>query len=251
MFVPLWVACRTWRLPAAKVFLGCALVITGVALLAGLDWHDFRLGRGEWETLAAAVLFAGQILWLERPKYAPNNVDHFTFWMFAVMSLVALPVALGTTKQPAHWLQMYGSAPAFGFLAVLVVVCTLGAYRLMNRWQRQVTATQAGFIYCAEPLFASAFALFLPAWFSNWAAIPYPNETLTLSLLFGGAFITAANVIVHLPTHRELPEAHRPRREVPALGPKLACETSGSARGLAACDSPRVAGRNAARSPSA
>src|SRR5439155_26219032 len=78
LFIPVWVAARDRSWPAAKVFFSCALVIAGVAVLAGVDWSHFRLGRGELETLAASVLFTGQILWLERPKFAANNANHFS-----------------------------------------------------------------------------------------------------------------------------------------------------------------------------
>ena len=47
----------------------------------------------------------------------------------------------------------------------------------MNTWQPKITATEAGLIYCVEPIFGSGMALFLPALFSAWAAIDYPNET--------------------------------------------------------------------------
>jgi len=199
LFIPLWVAWRKRRRPSAKVFASCAMVIGGAAVLAKVDWRILRIGRGEWETIAASVIFTGQILWLERPKYAANQVKHFSFVMFGVMALVCLPVALLTTQRPADWLRAYGSVPTLGFLVVLVVFCTFGGYLLMNRWQRYVNATRAGLIYCIEPVFASLFALFLPAWFSSWALLDYANETLTGQLLLGGGLITAANLLIHSP----------------------------------------------------
>jgi drug/metabolite transporter (DMT)-like permease len=74
--------------------------------------------------------------------------------------------------------------------------CTLIAFVLMNRWQPQLSATTAGLIYAAEPVFASLFALFLPAWFGKLGGFDYPNETATVHLLVGGSLITAANVLV-------------------------------------------------------
>jgi drug/metabolite transporter (DMT)-like permease len=171
----------------------------GVAVLAEVDWRDFHIGRGELETILASVLFAGQILWLERPQYARNNVNHFSAIMFAVMAVLCLPVALLTTPQAADWLRAYSTSPTWLFLGVLVVFCTFGGYLLMNHWQRHVTATEAGLIYCLEPVFASASALVLPGWFSDLAGISYPNERLTFSLLVGGGLITAANVLVQMP----------------------------------------------------
>jgi hypothetical protein len=68
----------------------------------------------------------------------------------------------------------------------------------MNSWQPKITATEAGLIYCIEPVFGSIMALFLPAWFSLWAGIGYPNETATVSLLIGGGLITGANLLIQL-----------------------------------------------------
>jgi hypothetical protein len=42
----------------------------------------------------------------------------------------------------------------------------------------------------------------LPAWFSRWAGIDYPNEILTPHLLLGGGLITAANVLVQWPLRK-------------------------------------------------
>jgi drug/metabolite transporter (DMT)-like permease len=86
--------------------------------------------------------------------------------------------------------------PACGLLAVLVLACTVVAFLLMNRWQREVSATEAGLIYCIEPVFVSVLALFLPVWLSRWAGVDYANEPVTLHLLLGGGLITAANVLL-------------------------------------------------------
>jgi len=59
-------------------------------------------------------------------------------------------------------------------------------------------ATEAGLIYCAEPVFASVFALFLPAWLAALSGGFYPNETATARLLIGGGLITAANICLQL-----------------------------------------------------
>jgi drug/metabolite transporter (DMT)-like permease len=199
LLIPIWVAWRRRRWPGARIALSCLMVIAGVAILARIDWQHLHLGRGELETLAASVVFTGQILWLERPEYARNNVNRFSLVMFVVMALTALPVAMLAAPRPGDWLRAYGSAPALGLMLILVIVCTCGGYLVMNYWQRHVSATEAGLIYCIEPVFASAFALFLPRWFSRLAGIEYDNETLTRNLLIGGGLITAANVLIQWP----------------------------------------------------
>ena len=199
LLIPIWVALRERRWPTAKLFVSCALVVAGVTVLARVDWRNFHLGRGELETIASSVLFTGQILWLERPKFAGNNVNHFSIVFFATIALVCLPVALVHSPSAGAWVRAFSTAPTLGCLSILIFPCTFGAYMLMNHWQRHVSATHAGLIYCLEPVFASFYALFMPGWFSAWAAIGYPNETLTRTLLIGGALITAANVLLYLP----------------------------------------------------
>ena len=216
IFIPLWVAWRERRWPALKTVICCLMVITGVGVLAGVNWQTFQLGRGELETIAASILFTGQILWLERPHYAGNNVKHFSFVMFALMAVLAAPLAWVTAPQPSDWLRAYQSPAALGFLAILVFLSTLGGYLIMNYWQRHVTATEAGLIYCAEPVFASLSALILPAFFSRWAGIHYPDETVTITLLVGGGLITAANILVQMPS--SFPFASLRKKPGPAAG---------------------------------
>ncbi len=196
LFIPLWVALTHRRLPGKSVLFSVALVVTGLAILAGLDFRDLKLGRGEAETIIASLLFAGQILWLERPRYAGSNPLRFSVVMFAVMALLCVPGVWLTAPSAVACLRAFASPAALGFLAVLVVVCTLGGYLVMNRWQRDVTATEAGLIYSVEPVLTSVLALFLPAWISVWANVNYPNESFTLRLLIGGGLITVATMLL-------------------------------------------------------
>jgi drug/metabolite transporter (DMT)-like permease len=83
-----------------------------------------------------------------------------------------------------------------GLTLALTVVCTIGAFWIMNTWQPRIPATQAGLIYSIEPVLASVFALFLPALFSAWGSINYPNESPTSSILIGGGLIVFANIMV-------------------------------------------------------
>jgi drug/metabolite transporter (DMT)-like permease len=196
LIIPLWVALMNRCWPSLKTFLSTALVLAGVGVLAGVNAHSFNLGRGELETLLASFLFTGQILSLEHPRYAVNRPMVLTVVMLLGTALFAAPLAWFTMPSGAAWWQSYASPAACGFLAIIVGFCTLTAFILMNTWQRGVTATEAGLIYCAEPVFASVLALFLPEIFSRWAGISYANEHLTARLLLGGGLITAANVLL-------------------------------------------------------
>ena len=199
IFIPLWLSLVSRRFPPVKQGACILLVVGGVWVLAGLNLHSLKLGRGELETLIASLLFSGQIMTLERPRYAGNRPLLFSTIMFLAMAGLCLPLVWATVPAPADCLRAYASPAAAICLAVLVVFCTLGAYIFMNRWQPFVTSTEAGLIYCLEPVLASLLALFLPAWISGWAGLNYPNETLTQRLLIGGGLITTANVLLQSP----------------------------------------------------
>jgi drug/metabolite transporter (DMT)-like permease len=196
VFIPLWIVLTTRRRPSLKIILSVVLVLAGVAVLASLDPHKLKLGRGELETITASLLFTGQILCLEHPRYAVNRPMYFSIVMFFMMALFSVPLVCVTAPDAAACMRAYASPAACGFMGVLVLVCTLAGYLIMNGWQRRVSATEAGLIYCIEPVCASVLALFLPAWFSVWAGINYSDEVLAGRLIIGGALVTAANLLL-------------------------------------------------------
>lgn len=198
VFLPLFFALRDRRLPSWPVALGCTLVLIGVGVLAGVDLRAFSLGRGELETLAAALCFTAQILWVERPAFAGNHMGRVSMLAFLITGLLYLPIVAATMPSAHALIDAYASWPAFAILAVLTVVCTLGGMVLMFTYQRGIDAVAAAVIYCTEPLFASAFAFVLPGVLAAGLGIAYANEHLTVNLLIGGALVIAANLIVQL-----------------------------------------------------
>ncbi len=198
IILPLW-HCYSRRIaPGWKLVICTGLVLWGISLLAGFNWTTLRMGRGELETLCSAVAFTVQIILLERPRYQHNRPMPVTVLMFLGFGLWAAPVALWQAPQAAHLWQVVASPAALGHLAVLAVVCTVFAYGIMNVWQPKVSATEAGLIYCIEPVCTAVYALFLPGILSAWTAVSYPNETLTSTLITGGLLITAANILLQV-----------------------------------------------------
>ena len=198
IMIPVYLALRARRAPPWTVWVSCALVLAGVASLAHLDWRDLKLGRGECETLVGSVFFMGQILWLERREFVGNRAMAATFIMFSVEATVAAAVMLVLAPHGTNLLPLLTNTPWLGCTAVLTLFCTLGSFSLMNMFQPRITATEAGLLYCLEPVFTSMMALFLPAWLSRWGSLDYPNETLSAYLLVGGGLITLANILVQL-----------------------------------------------------
>jgi drug/metabolite transporter (DMT)-like permease len=126
--------------------------------------------------------------------------------MFLTMSLISLPLAMATWKSPRDILTCYSEPSVWIITLALVFFCTIIAFVEMNKWQPFVPSTEAAIIYGAEPVFASLFALFLPAIISRYSGIAYPNETITSTLLLGGVLIISANLLLQWRWKRSLPE---------------------------------------------
>lgn len=196
ILIPLWLAVRWRKNPGTRVWVCVLLVIVGGGVLGRFDWHALRLGRGETETLIASLFFMGQILTLARKDFSGNRVLPITFVMFAVEGVAFGGMAMVTTPSSAAIVGAMSLPAWWGFTIALTVFCTLGSFLLMNNWQPHISATEAGLLYCAEPIFSSVLSLFLPGLFSAWALITYANEGLTPHLLIGGGLITVANVVL-------------------------------------------------------
>ncbi len=208
IFIPLITALVTKTFPQRREVLAVLLVVIGVAVLAGFDGTRLSLGRGELETLVAALFFTGHILWLERPRFLHNDASRVSLLMFAGIALLCFPFTWLHDPGLAQAAKSLSSLSAWWFIGILVGPCTLLAFLWMNRWQRHVTATTAGLIYCFEPVFASLQALFLPGVFSGWAGLDYPNETLTLRLVTGGALILLGNLVMLKTGHNHALNEH-------------------------------------------
>ena len=203
VLVPLYCVWRDRRLPSARTILCVGMVMVGVGILGRFDWRAMRLGRGEFETLIGTAFFTAQILWLDHPAFRGNDSGRMSIAMFFAIALVLAPVWIAHSHSPADVAVIFAT-PAIGAMFVSVtLVCSIVAFLLMNHWQPHVDASSAGIVYCAEPLFATALALFLPAPLGRWLGVEYANEIFTPHLLLGGGLITAANILIALQPRRE------------------------------------------------
>ncbi len=196
IFLPLWVAFRTRKRPEGQVIVATFLVLLGTVALSGMRWNDFQLGRGEAGTLLAAFFFAFQILALEDRRFLKNRGVPVTFVMCLAIVVIFLPVTwIGAPNSQA--VRSAGSSiEAQVLVFCLALFCSVGAFVLMNIWQRRVSATEAGLIYTTEPVFAAVYVLFLPAILGGFIGETYENESLTESLVLGGSLILAANFLM-------------------------------------------------------
>jgi drug/metabolite transporter (DMT)-like permease len=198
VILPLVAAIAGRALPPLKTIACVLMSALGLAILSGFDWRSMHLGRGESETLLAACSFAVQILCLDAKRYRGNRARVVTTVMFAGVAVLLTPVALGTMRGSADLGLLFATPMALGLVLLLTVPCTIMAFSLMNRYQPEVSASEAGIIYGVEPLFASLLALFLPSIFTGLAHIEYANEVLSARLLLGGGLLISANVLLQL-----------------------------------------------------
>lgn len=198
VILPLVACVRLRRPPESRVVMSTILVMAGCALLSGLRPGDLRIGRGEAETLLAALLFTIQILTLENPRYRGNRGLNVTFVMCLGIALIFLPITFMFAPSPAAVIVAGASWPSIAMIVALALFCSVGAYLLMNQWQPRISATEAGLIYTTEPVFTAVYVLFLPGWIGSWAGGGYANERFGLVSIIGGGLIVLANVILHL-----------------------------------------------------
>ncbi len=195
VLLPLWAVFRTRRAPAKSLWLALPLVFAGLTLLSGITPDKLHLGRGEWETLLATLLFAAQILILEAPAHRGNRPLLITVIMFGVMGFSCLGSALVLAPKAGDLGTVWTSPGAWALTLFLSLVCTIFSFSVMNRWQPLVDSSRAGLIYATEPVHTALWVLFLPAWLGKWLDLPMGNETLTPTLVWGGVLILLGNIL--------------------------------------------------------
>jgi len=199
VILPIFSVVSQRKLPSAKIALCVLTIASGLAVLSGFDSAHLRLGRGEAETLLAALCFAFQIACLDHPAFRENRTRVVSCLMFLGVALVLAPIAVGTARSAADAKLLFATPVASTFVFLLSVPSTAIAFSLMNRFQPDVSASEAGIIYGAEPVFASLLALFLPGIYAVFATVAYANERITERLLVGGGLVIIANVLLQIP----------------------------------------------------
>jgi len=210
VLVPLFAWAARLR-PMTPVLAGsCLLVLAGMAVLTGFQPRDMRLGRGEWENLAAACLFAAQILWVDRVPAGETDPFKVTIGLILLVALACAACLLfipGGIYLPA---RLHASPRSFFLEAALALLGTALPFALMNRFQTGVGSVAAGFIYCCEPLATALGAFWLPELLVRNPAL-YPNEHPTPRLLAGGALILGANLLLWKDRARPFPDKSSPQ----------------------------------------
>ena len=127
--------------------------------------------------------------------------------MFLVEGLLFAAVSVATCRNPANLVAPYFSANWLWIALAASIFGTVGPFLLMNQWQRFVSPTEAGLLYCFSPVVAALTEIVAPASLSRWTDIHYANQPLTSALIIGGALILGANVLIQLKPPPEVTSA--------------------------------------------
>ena len=185
----LWFRATMPRLTRAGLGLGVA----GTVMLGLADVKEGSWGQGELVTAVASLVFAVEILLLDRLGRTVRP-ERLTVPFFAAAAFLALPCAAVFAWSKGHvadWLTwtaaMLEDGAVLRDIALLTLLSTVLAFYWMNVYQPRITAWRAALIYLLEPVFGTAFSI---AW---------GHDSLTLRLVAGGGLILMGNAVVELP----------------------------------------------------
>ncbi|QND53772.1 DMT family transporter [Phyllobacterium sp. 628] len=178
---------RNWPSP---IVWPCALTaLGGIYLLAGGQLNS--LTTGDWLTIACAVFWALQIIFINRLARENGRPYMLSLVQFLTCAVFGFTVALAT--EPFNWSTVMLSWPAILFGGVFS--CGI-AFTLQAVGQRYTSAPQAAIMLSSEALFAALFGAILL------------GERMTVHGMIGCALIFAAMISVEvIPAMRERADA--------------------------------------------
>jgi drug/metabolite transporter (DMT)-like permease len=149
-------------------------------------------GRGELLSIACAVAFAFQIQMTNvvTRNHSPESISLVQFCCAVLYSGITL-AAEGTS--PGGLLRSLGERHVAWTVVYTAAACSVVAMGVLNRFQRDISATRASVLYMLEPVFAAGFAALLS------------GEAMTARKVLGGAVILIGNLACEL-LGRPLPE---------------------------------------------
>ncbi|HMR49468.1 MAG TPA: DMT family transporter [Arachnia sp.] len=156
-------------------WLAVALAAAGLAVLS-ITGFSASGGVGEFLTFVGAALYAVHIVVLDRWSRAMDAMP------LTVVQLIGVAVVVGVLGAPGGY-RIPAVPSVWGailYTAILAGIVTM----LLQTWaQRHISPTRVVLLMTFEPVFASAFAIWLG------------GEDLTARLLLGGCLILAATLL--------------------------------------------------------
>ena len=156
LIVPIFALVILRTRPEKTLPVSIALALFGLFLLTSGNEEETSLSVGDFLTFLGAVAYALQIVLVER--FAKSN-DAFAL-ATVEMGAVALFSALSGILSGEECMLPQGFF-AWGSIVFLGVVATGIAFTVQKVAQRYTSATHAGIVFVAEPVFAALFSYLL------------------------------------------------------------------------------------------
>jgi drug/metabolite transporter (DMT)-like permease len=174
---------------AASTLLGALLSLGGVYVMTD---PSVGFGRGEFLAIACAVAFAFQIQMtnIVTRNHRPEAISLVQFTCAVLYSGITLAAMRAS---PAGLVRSLGEPHVAWTVLYTAGACSVVAMGVLNRYQRDISATRASVIYMIEPVFAAGFATLLA------------GETMTPRKILGGSIILLGNLACEL-MGRPVPE---------------------------------------------
>jgi len=143
------------------------------------------LGRGEGLAIACAVAFAFQIQMTNvvTRNHRPEAISLVQFCCAVLYSGITM-AAMGVN--PGDLVRALGERHVAWTVLYTAAACSVIAMGVLNRFQRDITATRASVIYMIEPVMAAI------------CAMVFTGETMTARKAVGGAIILLGNLACEL-----------------------------------------------------
>lgn len=189
LFVPVFASILTHTLPRYYIWLGATLALVGTYFICltgeGAAAESFAgIGKGELWSLLCAVLFAVQMMTVDRFARTVDLLVMSATQLFAC-ALVGLPFMFLLPSETAKL-----SLAALGSAALPLVYCGVFssgiAYTLQNVAQSRTSASVAAIVLSMESVFGAL---------SGWLVL---HDVLSVGQFFGCALVLAAVVVTQL-----------------------------------------------------
>lgn len=175
VFVPVFLAVITKKLPKKTALIGILLSLLGLGMLTLGD--ELGINKGDLLTLISAVFFAFQIILID--KYAPD-FDSVAITVVELGTISIISLVLGFFMEGLNAKITGASLFAILFTGLL---CSALAYWVQMDMQKHTTATHAAVIFLGEPVFSAIIAaIFL-------------KEAMTLKMIIGCGLILGGMIV--------------------------------------------------------
>lgn len=173
--------------PRRKTYFVIPLALIGMGILTNVTASGLALNYGDLLTLISSIFWALQLIFFGKIASKASSPWIIIFMIGLIQGIAGWCVSFTTETQTfahIHWIQ------ALIPVALLAILVTFVAQGLQITAQEYTDATSAGLLLMLESFFASVLSVILG------------YDSLTHSLIIGGAILLLANAIMQTDLHR-------------------------------------------------